>query len=295
MGLLSLDQKSFDPRVKSAGNCDLSVSPAVCGQAVVEYILILVVVVGIIVALMKIFFAPGREFLQTTMGNYIECLLDYGDLPFLGVDGKSAAEECKGQLKTGSANFSTAMGSARSGTSLSSTADGKGLSGPGGGSGSGAGGSAAAEARAAAARRNARNRRGGGATDGLAANSKVSISSPDPLADTKFMNTNTTAYESYGRRSRSVIVSELVESERKKIKQRSEKVFSIRLPEGAEISKPNRKLVLQNSERKIAQDNQEEPTWSLGKVFRIAIIVSIIVILLIVLGSQVLQVSKGME
>lgn len=55
------------------------------GQAVIEYILMLVVIVSLVLAGGKMF-SSLDEFIKKYMGDYIECLMAYGELPTLGVD-----------------------------------------------------------------------------------------------------------------------------------------------------------------------------------------------------------------
>lgn len=96
------------------------------GQAVVEYILVLVIVVSIILGILFQFNDAFKNFLQSYFGDYLACLLETGELPTLG-DG-SGGGECQANF----AGFSVA-----SGKPLKPPTPGGG----GGGSGSGSGGS----------------------------------------------------------------------------------------------------------------------------------------------------------
>ncbi|MFZ4404813.1 MAG: hypothetical protein ACOYOK_11985, partial [Pseudobdellovibrionaceae bacterium] len=65
------------------------------GQAVTEYILILVVVVALILTAIRMFFSPAEQFMNQLLGKggYYACLLETGELPTLSSDEESA--ECK--------------------------------------------------------------------------------------------------------------------------------------------------------------------------------------------------------
>ncbi|HPI40080.1 MAG TPA: hypothetical protein PLJ21_04705, partial [Pseudobdellovibrionaceae bacterium] len=70
------------------------------GQALTEYILVVVVTVAILIGLASQVFTPLQKFLQGYMGSYVECLLETGELPAtLGGDYESAAtSECRAKL-----------------------------------------------------------------------------------------------------------------------------------------------------------------------------------------------------
>jgi len=55
------------------------------GQALVEYVLLLVVSISIIIGLKNAFQSAG-EFVRGYVGAYTQCLMEYGELPSLGLD-----------------------------------------------------------------------------------------------------------------------------------------------------------------------------------------------------------------
>lgn len=75
------------------------------GQAVVEYILVLIVTVSIILGILYQFNDAFRNFLNSYFGDYIACLLETGELPSLGGQGPNQ-DECN----TGFEAFSVANG-----------------------------------------------------------------------------------------------------------------------------------------------------------------------------------------
>ncbi|MCB9072590.1 MAG: hypothetical protein H6623_03145 [Bdellovibrionaceae bacterium] len=62
------------------------------GQAVLEYILVLVIVVGIILSTMYQLNTAFKKYVQSYFGEYIACLLETGELPSLG-SGEGANKE----------------------------------------------------------------------------------------------------------------------------------------------------------------------------------------------------------
>ena len=69
----------MDAVVKTSKKNDL-------GQGIIEYLLILVVTVAIILGVVFQFSQAFATFLQSYMGDYVECLLATGELPSLGSD-----------------------------------------------------------------------------------------------------------------------------------------------------------------------------------------------------------------
>ncbi len=55
------------------------------GQALVEYVLLLIITVSLLLAA-KGLFVGTQEFIKSYAGNYIVCLMEYGELPQLGVN-----------------------------------------------------------------------------------------------------------------------------------------------------------------------------------------------------------------
>ena len=54
------------------------------GQAVIEYLLILLIIVGIVIGLMTQFHGAFRDYVDNYFGEYLACLLETGELPSLG-------------------------------------------------------------------------------------------------------------------------------------------------------------------------------------------------------------------
>ncbi len=76
------------------------------GQAVLEYILVLIVVVSIVLGVLYQFNDAFRNFLQSYFGDYLTCLLETGELPALGGEGYPNQGICSAGFK----NFNVASG-----------------------------------------------------------------------------------------------------------------------------------------------------------------------------------------
>jgi hypothetical protein len=104
------------------------------GQSTVEYVLMLVIVLSLILG-SRVFFTSINDFMSDYMGEYIVCLMEYGELPSLGVadadlkkhEGGAGGPKCDFRRPTGQAAFGGGFGG------------GSGGSGGGGGSGNGGG------------------------------------------------------------------------------------------------------------------------------------------------------------
>lgn len=117
------------------------------GQAVIEYILVLIVVVSILLGVMWQFNDGFRKFTNAYFGDYLACLLELGELPALG--GTSSGQCVYEEFAMGD---SPGAGTPGDGKGSDDEKDGKGgpkpgdtAGGDGGGGGSGSTGSGAAE------------------------------------------------------------------------------------------------------------------------------------------------------
>lgn len=69
------------------------------GQAVVEYILVLVVTVGIILGVMYQFSDAFKKYVASYFGDYIACLLETGEMPSLGGESGADAGSCSAEFE----------------------------------------------------------------------------------------------------------------------------------------------------------------------------------------------------
>lgn len=69
------------------------------GQAVVEYLLVLIVTVGMIMGIMYQFNDAFKKYVQNYFGEYVACLLETGELPSLGNDVGVNASVCNASFE----------------------------------------------------------------------------------------------------------------------------------------------------------------------------------------------------
>lgn len=271
------------------------------GQAVIEYVLILVITVSLVLALVSQIFKPFQEFIQSYMGEYVACLLETGELPSLGGDDTTVSDMgCDAQFAK--ASFSQGRPPL---PSQGNSGGGAGSSSPSGGTGTESessergGGSSSGSSYAGSSSRNGSqffrrmNQRAPGA-DASGKNGKVTEIPVNPGNGFFKGSGNRTVVINQGRKVTSVDMSSLSEEERKRLKKEGEelKKQTLEADEGY-APKPKKMLVKPPPERSLAAE-EDEP-FTIGNFIRYLIIAGIIIALVIFLGGQALQMSKSME
>lgn len=263
------------------------------GQATIEYVLLLIVSVSLLLLLMTQIFTPLQKFLNAYMGSYVQCLLEYGELPGLSGD-SDAASECNAKFE----DFTLAGGRPpKSG-------------GSGGGGSSGSGGSSSGsdeEGSGSSARRSSAGSGGsgrsralnvGGGTvgaDGSGEQKVIEIEVSSAGAGTgTFMRRNSTELRSSSRQqSFSIDQSQISESERKRLQSKKNRADRAQasILETTEPKAPTRFSVEPPPPAQMPDVNEEEFTF--GNFFRMIIIIGIILAIIVFVGGQFLQMSKN--
>ncbi len=269
------------------------------GQALVEYILVLVVVIAILLVALAKLFLPAQSFLNQLTGEaYIGCLLETGALPTLNgestvaVDSGCAATfepgDTKAMAASGAGNGSDASGSRNrgqrdrnaNGDSDSESKSGRGRRGPilgssrssraDNGAADGGGGKerfSEGDEESASVFKNSRSRGGGGTGDSSASNSA----------------------------SGAFAAGSVSEAQRSQIRKQENK-SGAKLPGTEEEARSNKKkpFHMKKDSRDIASA-QEEEEFSFGMYFKYFIIICVIIVLILVIGGQFMQLSKNLE
>lgn len=261
------------------------------GQAIIEYILILVVSLSLVLTVSVQIFTPLKFFLKDFMGTYVQCLLETGELPAMGGTSKIKDDSCTATWKKArqSAGLSpeSAQNSSQSSSSKNSSEK------EGDSNGSNAGFYAGSQSRKSPFF-NSSQKRGGSADSSKAGGKSVSIALNNSDADSFFRATRTLGSASSSRNNKKIMsVSDLSEDERKKIKKQEPKVPRI-VASGENFSKVKQKFIVKPPPAKVFLDKEDEP-FSLGNIFRILFIVAIVVVLVLLIGGQALQLSKSWE
>ncbi|GIL17118.1 MAG: hypothetical protein BroJett040_08690 [Oligoflexia bacterium] len=262
------------------------------GQALVEYILIIVVTIALLLAATKFFFKPAQDWMNHYIGDYIYCLLDQGELPGLG--GEETVQECEKQFE----EFSFAGGKAKKGGAGAEDEESKKnkLDQAGEGSGGGSGG------RGRRTRGGARYTNKGRRLEDMTAGADAAGKSEkiqevgNKNQATKYMRiTNAGAYyNDRASRTRVLGLAGLIDSEKEKIKKRENRV-SVAREADQEGELKQKKMLIKPTERKIAIEEAKAEEFNLGKIFRIAIILMIVVGVGFVLFSQINAIMKSSE
>lgn len=69
------------------------------GQAVIEYLLVLIVTIGILLGVMYQFNEAFKKYVQSYFGEYIACLLETGEMPSLGGGDGISSEICSASFE----------------------------------------------------------------------------------------------------------------------------------------------------------------------------------------------------
>jgi Flp pilus assembly pilin Flp len=269
------------------------------GQAFVEYTLILVVTVAIIGGVLFQFSSGFRAFTQAYFGSYVKCLLEVGELPGLGGGGVSGI--CADQMPNYKALAAAASGQAGangSGQNSGSDSTKKGKTPPQNSSSSGRSGT-----RGVNRGDTPNNGDIAGAFNSAGRPSKKTVASSATAGDGEFKSTpidraagktfgrDLTPAGGLGRKPLDRGFADDSETRRLEEKNQPKKVAD----QSTDRLKP--KIVEVTDKRKPSSegDNEDKTDWSFSSVFRWLFIAGILVALLVFLGGQVAQISKGRE
>jgi hypothetical protein len=261
------------------------------GQGTLEFVLILVITVGIVLLVSERLVKPSGELAKVMMGEYLGCLLDKGVLPKLNSEDDSCADSFKLSANnpyskssgggSGKPNGGSKDGAQKKPSEVQEMSDSR--SGSAGGP------------RIVGSRSGSRFTSSKGADNGSSGESKAS-QVPVPLAESKFYkvtNIGSTSY-SYGKVLRVTGLTGLLAAEREKIKKREAKISKAGAMESGDDRSQNKKMVVKAPTRKVAEEEQAQP-MTFGKLFRIFLILIIIVAIVVFIGGQAMQISKSWE
>lgn len=269
------------------------------GQAVIEYILVLVITVSIILGILYQFNDAFKGFLDRYFGDYVACLLETGELPALGGAGPGA-DLCNAQFQT----FSVS-----SGQSLKPTGGGGDGNSNDDSSGSSSSSSDSNNNQAGSSSRPSQVQSSGGV--GNAEVSGTGAGSLRPKRQryrgrqqgSRAKEAGLDGEESSGRlgrrqglRRRVIYLGESYNSKKKK--DRPKKIVtqgkkSAKARDIAAMRKARQPLNLPEAQSQ--QSNLDGGGLSLGQFIKILIISAIVIALFLFLGGQALQIRKSWE
>lgn len=270
------------------------------GQALIEYVLILIITVSLVLALISQIFKPFGQFIDSYMGSYVGCLLEYGELPTLGSSDPAQADEdseCNKKFAEGSLtggrppkgagnSASSADGSVNSKSSNSSSSD----------SGGGSGGSyAGSNSRGGSRYINPGRRASVGVGEGNAAqgSQKVVEIASDGSGGNSFFGSNRSSRTIVReRKSMAIGIAGLTEAERKKLEKKTSGGGATMVIAEGPAPAP-KKTLLKPPEVKAALPEEEPLT--VGNFIRYLFIAALVIALVIFIGGQALQMSKSYD
>jgi len=264
------------------------------GQSIVEYTLLLVVVIAIAVAAGVRLFKPASQWVDFYLGTYTQCLLDSGQLPKIAGGNPQECEDLPGNPTAaggpGDPNNPANQAAKNKGNEINSGAGSS-------GSGSGAGGGSGSRSRRSAKRGGksfAADQKGvgGGGSDSSFGDSDGNQKNKVRMVGAG-ISSNAYSYRDSSR-VRYLGINDLMDQEKRKIKRREERISKLKDVEMGDF-RIQKKITLKPSERKTANDGPEVESFSFGGLIRIIIIVAIILITIIVIGSQLNTISKSMD
>lgn len=267
------------------------------GQAVIEYVLMLIITVSLILMLVTQIFKPMQAFVQSFMGDYMACLLETGELPALGQD--TGQSECKINFQNvaGTANNSSSNSGSSSSNSSSSSSTSKNSSTSSDTSTSGSGGTyAGSNSRSPGSNSINRQRTSSKGVDSSSASEGkvVEIALEGGGAGGFYRSSTGGTYVEVGRRVASVPITGLTAEERKKLEKKGQGANKTTSVQGEGISQPVKKIsVKKPAEKTLAVDEDKPVTF--GNFIRWLFIAALVIALLIFLGGQALQFSKSAE
>lgn len=265
------------------------------GQGTVEYVLLVALSVAIILGLMNQLYKPFNTYLNNYMGSYLQCLLDAGELPTLGYDaGDSVCNaefqpftlgEGRTPLTNNNPGNTTPTPSdrsdpaARSPTQNSSPAT-----------------SASGRRAAGSSTRIGNNGTGADGAGSEGSNVQKIPTTESDSSSGYFRVSGASGYrvDAQGRRVRAVGVAGLLASEREQLEREDLRIKRMgSVEDGTSQGKP-KKMRVKAPERKVASAEEDSP-WTFGKFIRFALILMLIIAIILFLGGQALQISKGMD
>ncbi|XGC80802.1 hypothetical protein ACES2L_15870 [Bdellovibrio bacteriovorus] len=274
------------------------------GQALVEYVLMLIISVSLVLLIMNSIFKPFGDFINNYMGKYTACLLEYGELPSFGNQNSPVEEDSECNKKFADATLTAGRPPVNSGkgggsgsnssNSNKSTGDSNSSSSD---SSSSSGGStyAGSNSRRGGSYINQRRRPSSGVEgDSGAASGKVVEIALDGGANGGFFRSsnNNNRYIGPGRKIRSIGITGLTDEEKKKLEKKADGTGKT-IVTGDGITQPPKKTIVKKPEAKV--EIQEEKPLTIGNFIRYLFIACIIIALVIFIGGQALQMSKSLE
>lgn len=282
------------------------------GQALVEFVLIMVITAGLLMAAKKAFSGLDK-FINHYIADYTVCLMEYGELPSLGVrDGDQKKHESSSQCDKDFEAFTWASGrppvSAGSGSGTSRTATAskektRGSGEQGDSSGAPSSGSKRNLTRSRTSQyANGQVSRAGslGSVDGGAVAVKktrvIDIEDDPELEGSERTSTNIVGLRKTKYRAiKGKLAAEILKKERRPV--RIPTSIAIPVKEAAEGPRigPYKKVINPPTPKADIVENKEEEGFQFGNIFRMLIIIAMILAIVIFFGGQIMNYNNSKD
>jgi hypothetical protein len=270
------------------------------GQALIEYILMVVVTIILLVGLTFAFFTPLQDFLARLNNTYIKCLLETGELPRVGTDAEGICDAEIPSFEAKDIPGGSGIGASSGGSNTAENEKGESSSADGdsgtdaSGSGSGAAAARAASRKSSLIRDGLRTR--GGAKPELGQGKTTNIPVDRFEAGEGFQSSNPNSQISSRNRqkARKIDLSGLTEYDRRKIENEKDKSRSIAVDSESFTQTRNKKLIVKPPEAKKMEETEDSQT-DFGYYFKIFFFIIILLFIIILMGTQAMQLTNNSD
>lgn len=279
------------------------------GQAIIEYVLVLVMTIGLVLLFSFAFVRPVKDFLNSYLGDYTKCLLQTGELPKLGDEDQSSEGQCSSYLNASRKNLQDA---AKNNSNGNLGLNGGGKNGNGNGNGNGDGSAQGGDSADGSKDSN----RGGKNKAANALRMRTTFGpSPTGVGENNAPNTielgkiseGTNGKNSFfkgGSFGQNIIYiqrqsnfavkwDQISEKDKKKLKKKEGKYQVLTKNEG--VSSETKKKFIVNPPKAKEVVEVEKSSFSFSGLFKWFIIIIIILAIIIFVGSQIMQISNSWE
>ena len=263
------------------------------GQAMIEYLLMVVMMVVLLAGLMITFFVPLGDFISSLNNSYIRCLLETGELPKVGVEGTAMCDEFMPRFQ--GRNMDGSPSSPRGTTRNSENERGQSSSADGStGSEAGGVGSLSAMNRKSSMIRNGM-RSNGNARSESSGSKSTNIPVEDFNAGEGFASNGSSAFiRGSKKKTKKIDLSGLTEYDRKKIEKEQTKNRAIAVDSETFTQKRNKKLIVKPPPEKKLDDDLNVQT-DFSRYFKIFFFIIIILFIIILMASQAMQMTNSSD
>lgn len=266
--------------------------PSNSGQAVIEYLLVLLVTVAIILGVIYQFNDAFRVYAKSYFGDYLACLLETGELPSIGGEGNGICNAEFAEFSIDNGRPLVGAGFQRGGSGGSSKKNDESSKSTKSDSEGGGGSSYVARNSGGSSGGGFRSRgpsRMGGEFEGGSKKSKNNYTGSSNVSIPPGTFTGGSSrgpeYNSYAG------IDSYVERRRVDEKEETNKIAM--KGSNTAVKEPQRLRV--NRQVAAVKQDQAESEFTIGNFLRIMLILAIIIALVVFLGGQALQISKSMD